>query len=355
MDGIDTVLVDLEHPTPQLKHALAFPLPDAIATELRLLCLPGQANELEKAATADIETGKVFAAAVQRLLDETGIKAHEIRAIGSHGQTIRHRPDNATPFTIQIGDPNTITELTGITTVSDFRRRDMAAGGQGAHMVPAFHKAVFQDSQETRVILNIGGIANITILPGDPVQAVIGYDTGPGNTLMDQWMHSRLGKTRDENGDLARSGIVDPTLLSQWLTDPYFHKPAPKSTGREYFTLEWLDNKPGHSELSHADMMASLCALTANSIQNEISMIKEDVGRILVCGGGSHNTHLMQELQKLASCPVEKTDDYGVPADWVEAMAFAWLAKQTLDHKPGNIAEVTGASGPRILGGIYQA
>jgi anhydro-N-acetylmuramic acid kinase len=356
MDGIDAVLANFADEQPQLVQAIQHPIPQNLLAELHLLSNPGQTNELERTATADRELAYVFADAVKTLLDAARLAAGQITAIGSHGQTIRHRPDATRPFTIQIGDPSTIAELTGITTVADFRRRDIAAGGQGAPLVPAFHQEVFRSKNENRVILNIGGIANITILPADETQEVSGFDTGPGNTLMDRWMREQTEIPFDQDGELAAKGKVDQDLLRRLLDEPYFFAPPPKSTGREYFDHAWLQNKTKNDELSNEDMLATLCTLTSHTIANAIREYAPECQKVLVCGGGSRNKTLMDMLARdCQGMTVENTVDYGVTPDWVEALAFAWLAKQTLDGCPGNLVEATGARHPAILGGIYPS
>ncbi len=344
MDGIDVAVVDFAKTPFELIATHTEEIPTKLRAKLIALCTPSD-NEINKLGQVDIELGQLFAKAVLNTLAKTSLKPTDIKAIGSHGQTIRHMPSSEFPFTLQIADPNSIAENTGITTVADFRRRDMAAGGQGAPLVPAFHNVFFRDAHKKRVVLNLGGIANITVLNEKPI---IGFDTGPGNTLMDAWCLKQLNQTYDRDGKWAASGKLIPALLEKLLADPYFKKSAPKSTGREYFNLNWLsgflhDEKP-------EDVQATLLALTVHSIAREI----KDCDELIVCGGGAHNQYLMQELKKACSnISVVSSEKFGINPSWIEAIAFAWLAKQTLDKKPGNITSVTGATREVVLGGVY--
>ena len=352
MDAIDAVLVDFSSVKPRLIAHHAHPIPDTTRSDLLSLVSPAN-NELQRSCQLDISMGQLFAEAVLALLETAQVAARDVTAIGSHGQTLRHYP--LLPNSLQIGDPNTIAELTGITTVADFRRRDMAAGGQGAPLVPAFHKAVFHSANVNRVILNIGGIANITILPTDNNAVVSGFDTGPGNGLMDEWVGQHLKLAYDRDGEWGASGHVHPGLLERMLNDAYFTAAPPKSSGREYFNLQWLAPMlDAFPHLAERDVQTSLCELTARSITDAIQHYAADTQEVLVCGGGVHNRLLMQRLDELLSpCKVRTTSDAGLDPDWVEAMAFAWLAKQTLAGKPGHLPAVTGAKHPVVLGGIY--
>ncbi|HEB93009.1 MAG TPA: anhydro-N-acetylmuramic acid kinase [Gammaproteobacteria bacterium] len=355
LDGIDAVLVDFASDPPRLIEAHTHPLPDALRQQLGALCQPGD-NEIERMGRADIALGERFAAAAQQLLRQTGIPATEIHAIGSHGQTIRHRPDAG--FTLQIGDANRIARHTGITTVADFRRRDMAAGGQGAPLVPAFHAALFRSPDITRVVLNLGGMANITLLPAHPERPVSGYDTGPGNVLMDAWARQHLGRPLDENGAWAATGCVNEALLTRCLSDAYFRQAPPKSTGREHFNTDWLAARLAESEHPHspADIQATLCELTAVSVAEAVRQTDTDAAELLVCGGGTNNTYLLSRLEAhLDSMDVIPSNERGLAADWVEAVAFAWLARETLEARPGNLPAVTGASEAVVLGAVYWA
>jgi len=354
MDALDAVLVDFSTTPLQISATLSQPLPVELRQQMMALANPGD-NELERAAQADILFARFSASTVQNLLFAAKIPAAEILAVGSHGQTIRHGPNADPAYTVQIGDGNTLAQLTGITTIADFRRRDMAVGGEGAPLVPAFHASCFQHEGETRVILNIGGIANISILPAKPQQPVSGFDTGPGNMLMDSWIKRCLGDAYDNNGNWARSGRVHEELLEQLLDEPYFSRTPPKSTGRERFNLDWLlPQLP--SGISEVDVQSTLCELTARSIAEAIGHYAKDCREILVCGGGAYNGYLMGRLaERLPGCTINSTAQYGLEPRWVEAVAFAWLARQTLNHLPGNLPAVTGAREAVILGAIYPA
>ncbi|MGH8307500.1 MAG: anhydro-N-acetylmuramic acid kinase, partial [Gammaproteobacteria bacterium] len=288
-------------------------------------------------------------------LKQSRLSNQDIRAIGSHGQTVRHRPGGPHPFSLQIADPNIIAARTGIATVADFRRRDMALGGQGAPLVPAFHHAVFADPNETRAVINIGGIANLTLLSAQN-GPVSGFDTGPGNLLMDAWSREHLHAPYDENGTFAASGNVDEILLRRLLADEYFQRPPPKSTGREHFSQAWLGKALVDTKLPAADVMATLCELTARCIADAVRKQTPRVSRVLLCGGGIHNAHLVKRLAALLpACELSTTNEFGIAPDWVEAMAFAWLARETLARRPGNLPAVTGAREPAVLGAIYPA
>ncbi len=296
---------------------------------------------------------ETFADAVHALLNKTSYKSEQIQAIGSHGQTLWHQPPRCSgldcrPFTWQIGDPNIIAQRTEITTVADFRRRDLAVGGQGAPLVPAFHAALFQNNQQNQIVLNIGGIANITVLPKESKQ-IIGFDTGCGNGLLDAWILEQLGVKMDYNGDWAMQGKVQKNLLGKLLADPYFNLAFPKSTGRDYFNLTWL--KQHLNRENPVDVQATLLELTVQSISKAIQPF--DSKRVLVCGGGVHNSLMMQRLNEVLQIPVISTAEVGVDPDWIEASCFAWLAKQTLERKIGNLPSVTGATKEVILGGVY--
>lgn len=354
MDAVDGILADLSADIPRLLSAVTVAVPHTLRKELQALGQGGTANELEQLARLDVRVGRLFAETAKAVLTAAGIPASAVRAIGSHGQTVRHHPLGPEPFTVQIGDPNIIAETTGITTVADFRRRDIAAGGQGAPLVPAFHSALFRSSTEDRVVVNIGGIANITTLPAAPSTPVTGFDTGPGNTLLDGWIYKHLGKPLDESGQWAGKGNVDTGLLDRLLADPYFKGQPPKSTGPEHFSMSWLERALAGSSLSSQDVQATLCELTAASISEAIRSLSPCPRRVLICGGGAHNQTLMRRLAALLpDTAVESTAHYGLDPDWVEAVAFAWLARQTLAGQPGNLPAVTGARHPVVLGGIW--
>lgn len=355
-DAIDAVVVDLQS-TPQLLAQHTLPLPIKTRQQIHALSLPGD-NEIDRMGALDAELGHLFAQTSLELLDKSGINASQITAIGSHGQTIRHRPPGSSEgtFTLQIGDPNLIAELTGITTVADFRRRDMAAGGQGAPLVPAFHRAIFHTQVKDRVIVNIGGMANITWLPAQG--QTLGFDTGPGNVLMDGWIHSHSGGSYDKNGVWAASGQAHPELLADLLADAYFTLPAPKSTGRESFNRAWLDKSLAKlvPPPSPVDVQATLLELTVATIADSICSLGQTAKEIYVCGGGAYNPRLMQRLQDLLPTDkVASTSVLGIDPQWIEAMAWAWLAQQTINHRTGNLREVTGAKREVILGGVYFA
>lgn len=355
VDGIDAALVSIpDHGPLILKATQHQTFPPAVRNAIQDLMVPGN-NEIERAGDLDMQLGKLFAESVQILLRKSGVPAKDIRAIGSHGQTIRHRPRATHPFTQQIGNPSVITEQTGITTVADFRARDMAAGGEGAPLVPAFHGWFFHKPGINRVILNIGGIANITWLPADAQGSVLGFDTGPGNTLLDQWMMQNHGEHYDSGGEWAASGQANERLLASLLSDEYFSKAPPKSTGREYFHLAWLEQHIT-GKLAAQDLQATLAELTSRSIVQALSFLPAKVDEIYVCGGGGHNRHLLARLQALIpNIPIATTAALGLDPDWVEAVAFAWLAHRTLAGEPGNLPSVTGANRAVILGGIYPA
>ncbi|WP_062263412.1 anhydro-N-acetylmuramic acid kinase [Endozoicomonas arenosclerae] len=357
LDAIDAVLVAFEENTSENCHqiqALSHPLPHDLREQLLALTLPGP-DEIERMAIAEPAFARESAHAVQLLLEKAGFSATQITATGSHGQTIRHRPEKG--FTLQIGDPSLIAELTGIQVVADFRRRDVAAGGQGAPLVPAFHQAVFSDSTHDRVILNIGGMSNISLLHADPQKPVTGFDTGPGNVLMDYWCQQHLDQPFDECGQWAASGKVDDQLLNAMLKDSYFSEAPPKSTGRERFNPGWLESHlKDFSGLPAENVAATLALLTAKTIALDICQYAPAFKEVLVCGGGASNKHLMKLIEnELNPIAVLTTASLGIEPDWVEAVAFAWLAKQTLEGNPGNLPAVTGASGKRILGAIYLA
>lgn len=354
IDSIDAVLVRFDQSQPEILGYSSETIPSEIRHRLHDVCLLAGQAPLHEVTRLDVLCGRLFALAAQRLLDKFDCSAQQVTAIGSHGQTIYHNPDSATPGSTQIGDPNIIAELTGITTVADFRRRDIAAGGQGAPLVPAFHQSVFQHEGEDRVVVNIGGIANITVLPGDKQSAIYGFDTGPGNTLIDLWVKQQCGQDMDKDASYALRGRVNIPLLEHLQSDPYFCRAAPKSTGREYFNKHWLEQYLVNTKISPEDVQATLCQLTAATILTSITNSAPSTQRLLVCGGGVHNPLIMQALKDNTSkIQVSSTSEFGVMPEQVEAIAFAWLAKQTLNSEHGSIAAVTGARKPSILGAIY--
>ena len=351
LDGLDIALIEQHDHTRLLGHHF-IPMPVDLRQELLSLCSTG-GDELARAALAEHRWATLAAQGIALLLAQLNLQPGEIRAIGSHGQTVRHEP--ARGFTVQIGNPALLAELTGITVVADFRRRDVAAGGQGAPLVPAFHEVLFASDLTPRAILNVGGFSNLTLL--SPGQPVTGFDCGPGNVLLDAWIQARKGEPFDRNGDWAASGRLDMALLQCLLDEPFFTQIGPKSTGRELFNLAWLQAKlTNHPALPDTDVQRTLLELTACSIADALLQRQPDTRELLVCGGGAHNQALLQRLAELLpSLEVCITDQRGVPADWMEAMAFAWLAHCCLEHIPGNRPSVTGARGLRVLGAIYPA
>lgn len=354
VDGIDAALVEFKDNKIELIGFEYLLFPTEIKTRIQQLSRADALISLQDYGALDIQLGHLFAEAVDALLAKAGICASSIQAIGSHGQTVYHAPDGPFPFSLQIGDPNIIAEKTGITTVADLRRRDMAAGGQGAPLVPAFHQAVFSHPSEQRCILNIGGIANITVLPAGQASTAIGFDTGPGNTLMDHWIHQHQNLRYDENGVWANSGNIIPELIAHLKQDAYFQAPPPKSTGTEYFSPAWLEQKANLADFRPVDVQATLCCLTATTICEAIQKHAPETEQVLICGGGVHNAYLLQLIKQQLHCTVDSTESYGLHPDHVEAMAFAWLARQTLKRLPGNLKTVTGATHDVVLGGIYQ-
>jgi anhydro-N-acetylmuramic acid kinase len=361
MDGVDACIVDFaDDGAAKLIAHHTTPYPSALLDEVRALMWPEAPSAMPRVARMDAQLGDVFAQAANQLIHASGIPRGDIVAIGSHGQTLHHDPHGDYPYSLQLGDPHRIAERTGISVVADFRRRDIAAGGQGAPLVPPAHAALFADSVETRVIANIGGIANITILPPTSTtnEAVRGFDTGPGNTLMDAWTQRHLGHDYDHAGAWAKSGQAHQGLLARLLAEPYFAQAAPKSTGPERFNLAWLQARVGDlfDTLTAEDIQATLLELSARSLMEAIETNAPEAARVLICGGGAYNTALMRRLSALAHVrKLESTAAYGIEPAWVEAVAFAWLARQTMLGLPGNLPAVTGAKGPRVLGAIYSA
>lgn len=351
LDGLDIALIEL---TPAIKLIATHyvPMPVALRAELLGLCSSGP-DEIARSAIAQQNWVKLAAQGIHTLLNEQKLKPEDITAVGSHGQTIRHEP--ARGFTVQIGNPALLSELTGITVVSDFRSRDVAAGGQGAPLVPAFHEALFEERAGHRAVLNVGGFSNLSLIePGKPVA---GFDCGPGNVLLDAWIHQQRGEHFDRDGQWAASGKVEPVLLKTLLSDPFFVTKGPKSTGREVFNLPWLSQHLSQLPAFAAeDVQATLLELTALTIVESLQHAQPNTQELLVCGGGAHNQALMQRLAELLpDTKVSSTAVYGVDPDWVEAMAFAWLAHCCLEGIPANRPSVTGARGLRILGAIYPA
>lgn len=351
LDGLDIALIE-QNTYPRLVATHYIPMPTTLRAELLSLCSSGP-DELARAALAENSWVKLAATGIQALLEEQNLLPSQINAIGSHGQTVRHEP--AQGFTVQIDNPALLAELTGICVVGDFRRRDVAAGGQGAPLVPAFHQALFKSINEPRAVLNVGGFSNLTLIAGD--QSVSGFDCGPGNVLMDAWIEECKGETYDRGGSWAASGQVDEALLARFKADAFFHSRGPKSTGRELFNLSWLVGHLGQlPEISPQNVQATLLELTAQTIAESLHLNQPGTSELLVCGGGAHNTALMSRLASLLTeTHVSSTERLGVPPDWVEAMAFAWLAHCCLEYIPANRPTVTGAGGLRVLGAIYPA
>lgn len=353
LDGVDVVLAAIDDKMVAQQASLTWPMPIPLKEAVLSIC-QGQPLTLSQLGQLDTRLGKLFAEAVLALMAQEQLSAKDIVAIGCHGQTIWHEPTGDAPHTLQIGDNNQIAALTGVTVVGDFRRRDIALGGQGAPLVPAFHHALLAHPIERRIVLNIGGIANISLLfPAKPVR---GYDTGPGNMLMDAWIWRQLGKPYDKDAQWASGGKVVLPLLQNMLSDPYFAAPAPKSTGREYFNYGWLERQLAiFPALDPRDVETTLVELTAVTISEQV-LLCGGCERLLVCGGGSRNPLLMARLSALLpGTEVTTTDEAGISGDDMEALAFAWLAWRTLAGLPGNLPSVTGALQASVLGAIYPA
>jgi anhydro-N-acetylmuramic acid kinase len=360
LDGVDGVLASFASDNTDkssVMHASAYvPFSDVLRADL--LALQGSGHdEIHREALAANALARCYAMCTAQLLTAAGRAPGEIRAIGVHGQTVRHRPELG--YTRQINNPALLAELTCIDVVADFRSRDIAAGGQGAPLVPAFHQAIFGDPQEVRVVANIGGIANISVL--DRGQNIIGFDTGPGNVLMDAWITRHRGASYDADGTWAATGQVIPALLARLLEEPFLKLAPPKSTGRDLFHAAWLEEKlASFTEAAPADVQSTLCIFTAATLADAIAAHARDATTVYVCGGGAYNTHLMRQLQQALAerkhgAHVQSTDTLGVSPNHVEALAFAWLAERHVARMPGNLPSVTGAKGARILGALYPA
>ncbi|HTN49448.1 MAG TPA: anhydro-N-acetylmuramic acid kinase [Burkholderiaceae bacterium] len=351
VDGVDAVLVDFAGATPAvLAHAHRRFDPD-LRSELLSLCSSGN-DEIERAALASLRLVAVYAECVHSALLAAGRSAADVRAIGAHGQTVRHRPDRC--FTVQLNAPARLAELAGIDVVADFRSRDIAAGGEGAPLVPAFHAAVFA-SKAPRAVVNIGGISNVTYLPGSG-QSLVGFDCGPGNVLLDLNAGRHLGQPMDRDGAWAQQGTVDEAVLARLMEEPFLDQPPPKSTGRELFSAYWLDSRLTGRHLAPADLQRTLTEFTARAVGSAIGRWCREARDVIVCGGGARNTKLMQVLAAtVAPRELRTSEALGIPADQVEALAFAWLARRFIRREPGSVAEATGARGPRVLGALYPA
>lgn len=361
VDSIDAALLEFSsNNQPKLIATHSHAIPQAIQQLVHALCQPG-ANEIETMGRLDRSLGALFAEAAIALVSKTQYSNEDISAIGSHGQTIRHRPspspDTVPSFSLQIADPNTIAQLTGITTVADFRRRDIAAGGQGAPLTPAFHRAICQEQTEACVILNLGGIANLTVVANNEI--VSGFDTGPANTLLDGWIQRHKEQQFDDGGQWASTGQCQPALLNQLKAHPYFALAPPKSTGREQFNLQWLDAVLADTVVQHVsteDVQATLTQLSCDTMAAQLLALPDEVKTVYCCGGGTHNRFLLAQLA--AACPnhrIVTTEALGIDPDWLEAAAFAWLAKQALANQAVDLGNATNADQAAILGGIYLA
>ena len=364
LDGVDAVLVDFSpaassspRPLQVLAHA-SEPMPAALGAELLALNTSGN-DELHRAALAANALVRLYAQAVQALLADANLAATQVRAIGAHGQTLRHRPGafDGTGYTVQINNGALLAELTGIDVVADFRSRDVAAGGQGAPLVPAFHRAVFGQDGRAVAVINLGGIGNLTALGADA--STLGFDCGPGNALMDHWCRQNTGQPFDRDGAWAAGGHVLPALLEAMQAEPYFHLPPPKSTGRDLFNPPWLEAQlqvlPGPPP-SARDVQATLAELTAASCAAAVMAHARDAETVLLCGGGALNGHVRRRIAALLpGRTVRLTDEVGLGVLQVEAAAFAWLAKAFVERRPGNLVSATGAAGPRVLGALYPA
>ena len=354
VDGLDIALIRIaDSQSIAIERAETVPLPDKLRKTLLELGQPG-ADDLDQTGYCDIELGHFIGEAINSLLHRWGLKPTDIAAIGSHGQTIRHRPPTANRpygFSTQIGDPNQIAERSKLTTVADFRRRDRAAGGHGAPLAPPFHQALFGHLSGTTVVLNIGGISNISILGKTPS----GFDTGPGNALMDSWCERHIGTPYDQSGKWAAAGKIDESLLAACLSDSYFQLTPPKSTGREYFNLTWLNQYSKLSTTSPVDVQATLCALTVTSVLNAVHQQAPGIRQLIVCGGGRLNNHLMSSLAQRSDFTVGPSEDWNIDGDAIEAALFAWLAHCRLAALASNEPAVSGAQGYRILGAVYAS
>ena len=356
-DGIDAALVrfdgDATHARPELAFGRTYPWDPALRARLVELGQRTAMLTLDEVGELDVRIGRAFAQAAKAAIEASGVATADIAAIGSHGQTLRHRAQGEIPFTLQLGDPSTIAERCGLRVVADFRRRDVAAGGQGAPLVPAFHAATLHSDAEDRAALNLGGIANFTLLPANG--AVRGFDTGPANGLMDAWCLRHSGQAYDMGGGFAAQGRIDEALLARLLDEPWFALPPPKSTGRDQFHLAWMESKLRGDE-APADVQATLLALSVRTIADALRAAQPHTQRVIACGGGVHNPLLMAALAAaMPGSVVESSAMHGLDPDFVEAMAFAWLARETLAGRPGNLPAVTGAAGPRVLGAIYPS
>ncbi len=351
------MLVEFDGPQIAVLGHCSAPFPEALKAEFLALNTPS-ANELHRAELAGNALAQLYAAQVRALLEQTKTHATRVRAIGAHGQTVRHRPQefDGVGYTLQINQPALLAELCGIGVVADFRSRDVAAGGQGAPLVPPFHQVFFGRTDIPVAVLNIGGISNISVLPARGVD-IIGYDCGPGNALMDAWCQKHTGRAFDESGHWAARGSVNTPLLASLMVEPYFSKAPPKSTGRDLFNAPWLEHVlADHAQVTPVDVQSTLTEMTAKACADSLIASSTGCGRLIVCGGGALNLELMRRLQeRLPACSVESSARHGLPPLQVEATAFAWLAHQATHGETASLQCVTGARGARILGAIYPA
>ncbi len=352
-DGIDAALVSFSKLNVQLVDTHLQPIPQTIKQALLHLS-QHTLHDLHQVCRLDVELGMLFAQAVQGLLEKNQLQPSDITAIGSHGQTLRHFPHPPYPYTLQIGDPHVIAVNTGVTVVADFRRHDVALGGQGAPLAPLFHQAFMQSSHENRAVVNIGGFANVTLLPKDNHAKISGFDTGPGNVLIDAWAMQQLQQPYDAKGEFARQGQVNMDLLTKLLADPFFNKIPPKSTGRDDFNLVWLQKQLEKFNMAAQDIQATLTELTAQSIINSIKKYAPNTDAIYICGGGAANDFLMERLQAIAApMNVQSTQALGIDPHWLEALLMAWLAKQRLENRKLNLSDITGSHTPHLVGTVY--
>jgi len=350
MDAVDCALVSFDDNKTNLISYSQYPLDDDTKKRVRSVNAKVDIEEIDQ---LDMHLGHLFASATNTMIKKSNINPKDIIAIGSHGQTVLHEPNAPVPLSLQIANPNIIANETGILTIADFRSMDIAAGGQGAPLAPAFHQFQFHHLEKNRVVLNIGGMANITVLPCDKYLKIIGFDTGPGNALMDNWARQHLNTDMDKDGEWANSGCVDQVLLDEMLRDDYFKTAPPKSTGIEYFNLDWLDRYD--CSLKSEDIQATLLALSVQTISQAIQQYASNTDEVLVCGGGVHNKALMHAIrEQLPNCNVVSTSEYGLDPDCIEAVTFAWLAKRRIENKPGNLPSVTGATESVLLGALYE-
>ena len=352
VDGLDVAVIDMSSKTPHIVACTTVALPADLASALVALTRPGD-DEIARAGRCDAAFGEFIGRTILTCLESWRISPRDIRAIGCHGQTVRHSPDSSPPFTLQIGDPNRIAETTGIDTVADLRRRDMAAGGEGAPLAPLFHDALFRDADRHRIVINIGGIANATMLPAAS-DSILGFDTGPGNALLDAWIRHCRGEPYDRNGAWASAGRAVPRLLEALQNDAFVLRPPPKSTGKERYNLDYVQRIASPFDYPPEDVQATLLEFTAWSIATAVERWGPGTGDVITCGGGRRNDALVKRLAaNLPGYDVFRSDDLDVDGDGLEAAAFAWFAHRTATGQPSNVPAATGAKGPRVLGAIY--